>query len=341
MAKTAFETNDPLTKKVWEEKLFRDTVKESYFTKFFGETRDSLVQVNTQLEKQQGDQVTFGIRMRLQGDGVTDTTILEGNEERLQTASFPVVLTYYRHAVRDRGALDRKRAMFSIDDESQAGLKDWGAEKIDKLCFDTLTNTATRYFYLDSSGNPATTATGGTASAGLSATNSKLTLNFISYIKAWAKTGGNRSIVPLRPVKVSGKEYFILLVHPDVMYDLKTNSAYQQAMRDAQDRGTENPLFTGAAAIYDGVVVHEHENIPISNTGGGGSVSWAKCVFMGAQALVWAWGQRPEVVEAEFDYGNEHGFAWGMIAKAGKPQFNSLDYGSVAVYLARTKIADA
>jgi hypothetical protein len=60
---------------------------------------------------------------------------------------------------------------------------------------------------------------------------------------------------------------------------------------------------------------------------------------MGAQALVWAWGQREQVIQKNFDYENEHGYAWGIIAGTAKPVFNSLDYGSFGVYLARTKIA--
>jgi hypothetical protein len=45
------------------------------------------------------------------------------------------------------------------------------------------------------------------------------------------------------------------------------------------------------------------------------------------------------MVQEVFDYQNEHGYAWNMIAAAGKPQFNSLDYGSIGVYLARTNIS--
>ena len=85
-----------------------------------------------------------------------------------------------------------------------------------------------------------------------------------------------------------------------------------------------------------------HENIPIAaDAGSGGDVPWAKCVLMGAQSLVWADGIRPKLVGEEFDYGREHGFAWSMICATGKPVFNSKDYGSCAVYVARTQISDA
>lgn len=309
-----------------------------------GDTADSLVQVKTQLEKNQGDNITFGIRMRLAGAGVTNDTVLEGNEEKLTTYSFNTSLSLYRHAVRDNGALDRKREMFSIDDESVAALKTWGAEKIDQLCFDAIgvgsgaTSNPTKVFYRDSSGNNAA-GSAATAKAGLHATNSKLTPNFISALKTWAKTGGARSYIPIRPVMVKGREYYILLVHPDCVFDLKVDSTFQQAMREAEIRGPENPLFQGATAIWDGVVIHEHENCAIATDGGGASVAWAKCSFMGAQSLCWGYGQRPEVVDVEFDYKNEHGYGWSLIATVAKPQFNSLDYGSLGVYLSRTNVS--
>jgi len=42
-----------------------------------------------------------------------------------------------------------------------------------------------------------------------------------------------------------------------------------------------------------------------------------------------------------FDYDNEQGYAWGMIAAAGKPKFNSKDYGVIGVYTARTGVAES
>jgi N4-gp56 family major capsid protein len=342
MAKTNFTTSNALTKKAWEEKLFRDVNKESYFSRFMGDGSDSVVCVKRQLEKEQGDKITFGLRMRLTGAGVTSGTTLEGNEERLTTHDYSLSLEQYRHGVRDDGAMTRQRAMFSISKESETAIRDWGAEKIDTLCFDALKATPTRVAYLTNTGiaNYAKTGTAATAKAALTA-SSLLEPYFISYVKTLAKTGFNRDTIPLRPVKVKGKEYFILLVHPDVMFNLKTNSTFQQALREAQVRGNENPIFKGATAIWDGVVVHEHENVAIGTDAGGSSVPWAECTLMGAQSLVWAWGKRPRVISAKFDYENEMGYGFDMICATGKPKFNSEDYGSIGVYVARTQVSDS
>jgi N4-gp56 family major capsid protein len=331
MAKTAFATGNALTKKAWEEKLFRDTVKDSYFSRFFGQDSNNIVHENTKLTKEYGDKVTFGIRMRLTAGELTSGQTLEGNEQSLTTYDFSVSLEQYRHGVRDNGRLSRQRAMFSIDEESMAAIKEQGSERIDDLAFTAVQASPTKIFY----GGDATSV------ATLEATD-KLTPALISKVKVWAKTGGNRTQTPLRPVRINGKKYFVLLLHPDVMYDIKNDSTFAQARREALERSKENPLFSDAYAIWDGVVIHEHENIDIYTNGGAGSnINYSTGAFMGAQALVWAWGMRPEVTAETFDYGNEHGYGWDMIAKTAKPVFNSLDYGSIGVYVARTKISDA
>jgi N4-gp56 family major capsid protein len=343
MAKTAFATSDALTKKIWDEKLFRDSVKESYFSKFMGTTSDSLIMEKTELTKVKGDNITFGLRMRLAGTGVISGQSLEGNEEKLVTYSNSISLEQYRHAVRDDGEMSRQRAMFEIDVESQNALKDWGTEKIDQLIFDAMFSAPTSTFY-QVSGTVTRQATAATAKSAITvAANSKLTPAMISFMKTFAKTGGGRSgmTTPLRPISVEGKKYYLLLVHPDAMFDLKQDSTFTQAMREAQERGPSNPLFQGATAIWDGVVIHEHENVPIGTNGGGGAIPYSKGIFMGAQAGLFAWGKRPEVKTKKFDYDNENGFAWGMIAKASKAVLNSKDFGSFECIVSRTNVAGA
>lgn len=345
MAKTTFTTSNELTKKAFSEKLHRDAVKESYFSKFVSQNADSIVTEKTELTKSQGDEITIGLRTRLSGAGVAEGTQLEGNEEALTSYAMKVRLAIHRHGVRDAGAMTRKRAMFDISAESEIALKDWMSEKIDQLAFDALgvgvgaADAPSKIFYKTSAGVLAT-GTAATAKSALTVADSKLSLNMISFLKTWAKTGGDRSYIPLRPVKVDGKDYYVLLTHPDAVYDLRADTAFQQAMREAEIRGPQNPLFTGATAIWNGVVIHEHENCAIGTDGGSTTnVPFVKSALLGAQALVWAWGQRPEIVQETFDYQNEIGYGMSVIAGCKRSQFNSLTYGSVGVYLARTNVS--
>ena len=332
MAKTEVGTGNALRVQAWEKVLYEDTMKESYFMpRFAGSGSENIVQTNGKLEGGPGDKVTFGLITRLAGDGVTSRQTLEGNEESLTDYDFDLELEEYAHGVRDRGPLDRKRPIYDMDDRARSALRVWMSEKTDKLIFTALENSPSKIFY----GGDAT-GTGDMEAA------DKITPALISKIKAWAKTGGNRAQTPLRPIKIGGKTYYVLLTHPDAMYDIKRNSEFTQAQREADVRGKENPLFSGATAIWDGVVIHEHENVGKSLTWGAGSdIPGVKSSFMGAQALAWAWGKRPSPVSKEFDYGREHGFAISMMSACEKAVFNSLDYGSIGLYTSRTSISDA
>ncbi len=347
MAVTTVATGDAITVKAYAEKIFRETLKQSYFSRFMGSGSDACVQVDTRLEKEAGDRITFPLRYRLQGSGVTGSGTLENNEEALDTASFNVTLEEYAHAVRVRQGLDVQRPAFDLNSEASMAIKDWGTEKIDQLCFDAIgigdgaTTDPTKIFYPNSSGVFTGTGSAATAKAGLHATNSLISPAFVEALKTWAMTGGDRAQIPLRPIKVGGKKYYILLVHPDCLYDLRTNSTYLAFLREAEVRGSENPIFAGAEAIINGVVIHAHENVATFTNGGGASVAGAKCALLGAQALVWAWGRRPKLVEKSFDYDRQKGVAWSMIAGVSKTQFDSKDFGLLGVYLARTNVSGA
>jgi N4-gp56 family major capsid protein len=237
--------------------------------------------------------------------------------------------------------MDWQRASFNMPSEATTALQNWGTELCELLCVESLTDSATQIFYKTSESNMtvARTATAATAQTAMNATEGKLSPGFVSYIKAWAETGGDRTIIPLRPLIFNGKKHFVLLVHPDVVYDWKQNSTVQQATREAMERGPSNPLFTGATYVWDNVLIHTSEFMPKAADGGGASVPWSKGVFMGAQSLCWAWGERPSIVEDSEDYEEDLFQAWRMTAKAGKPQFNSQDYGSINVYTARTNVS--
>jgi N4-gp56 family major capsid protein len=331
MAKTSVTTANALTQKLWEAMLFEDTKKESYFySRFMSEDGKSIIQVKSDLTKKKGDNITFGIRMRLSGAGVTSGQTLEGNEESLTTYSQSVSLERYRHAVRDAGALDRARPVYDMDSEARSALEVWGGEKIDKLCFDTLATSLTSTF------RPNARATDTALVAG-----DTLTLQTMSKLKALAKTGiatvAGRAQTPIRPVRVDGKEYYVLVVHPFAAYDVKNSADALQARREADARGADNPLFTGATLIWDGVILHEHENIVWTTNAGG--VNYSKGLFMGQQAGVWAWGERPSAVAQNFDYDEEHGFAWRMTAGVAKTAFNSKDYAVIGCNVANSAIA--
>lgn len=347
MARTVFATNDAAVKKAWNERLFRDVIAESYFPRFFGSDSSSLVHVDTQLEKGQGDRITFMLRTRDTSPGVTGNTPLEGNEAVVGNFTFNLSLEEYAHGVRVRRGIDQQRAAFSVTDEAEAQIKDWMEERIDQLCFDAIglgtgaTASPTKVLFRTAATTFSSAASYTAAAAALNGTasNGTLSMELLSALRAYSKTGGARQTVPLRPVKVDGKEYLVLLTHPDSMFDLKASSGWQQAQREARERSDENPIFTGAAGVVDGIVIHEHERCATFTNGAGSTLPWNRALLMGAQALTFAFGKRPEIVQEDFDYKREVGYGMSVVMGAAAPTFNSQTFGAIGVAVARTNIS--
>lgn len=344
MSETIFGSTHDLAKRVYSEELFRDSVKETFFgSKLMSTTGDKPVHVKTDLEKGKGDKIRIPLRMRLTGPATLGDATLKGNESDLDFYNMDIELEQHRKAVKDSGAMSRKRPAFDPEDEMKTALKEWMSEYVDQMCFDALgigsgaTSDPSKVFYRDSSGN-GNAGSAATAKAALDATNSKITPALVRLIRSWAVTGGNRQYIPLRQLKSQGMGNYMMLVHPTVGFDMKNDPTYESYIREAEVRGKENPLFTGALAVIDGVAIFEHENCAVASDGGAGSVTWSKAIFMGQQALCWAWGKRPEMVEETDDYGNKLLKSIGIIAAAKKSKFNSLDYGSVGVWLACSNV---
>ena len=332
MSKTTLLTTDPLARKLWHKDLFNDTMKEIFWGNLMGTDMESVVTVKEDLTKEQGDNITFGLIERSSAPIKTSGQALEGNEDALVRASWSLSVEERAFALRDRGPLDRQRAIFGMDDETKRSVVVQGAEYIDETIFDALQDSPTKTVYSGSA----------TSVASLTATD-LITPATISQVKAGVKTGYNRTQTPIRPFRIDGKNYYGLVMHPDAMFDLKQDTAFQQARREALERAQSNPIWSDVYAIWDGVAIFEHENITIATDGGAGSnIPYAKNIFFGAQAVCFAWAQRPKIVSAEFDYEREHGHSWQAIFGVGKPQLrNSKDYGSVSLITARTQISDA
>ena len=322
MSRTQIQSGNALSPVIVQRKLFLDQKKNSFFSRLFSASGDNVVFEKTDYLKQKGDTMTFGIRLRNTGKGVTGNATMKGKEDKLNFYNFSTTLGRYRYAIMDDGQLTRQRFVGDIPTETRSALVDWGAEKIDQMCMDAITASPTKILY------------GGSASSisNIDST-SGITPALISKIKAQALTQRGDGKTPLRPIMIGGQKHLVLLVSNDVAYDLKQDSTYAQALRDAQIRGNNNPLFTGALGVWDNIIIFEHENVPVlSNGGSGASVHYSKNILMGAQALVFGWGERPSIVEEDEDYGEFKGYCWRMTAVAAKPKFNGNDFGSIALY---------
>lgn len=327
-----------LRQELWRKKLFADVEDELYMKRFIGTSETSMIQKFTDLSAKAGSNISFGLGMKLSGTGVTGDSELEGNEEATTDYDEDIAVDQLRHAVRLTGRMDEKKSAYNMRTSAKNRLQIWWAERIDQEILDKLCGLTTSTFS-NTPTAPASTrniwANDAGADASLTA-DEVMDTKCIDAAKQMAKLASPR----VRPLRIEGREKYVLIMHPYQATDLRKDSVWNQAQREANVRGSKNPIFSGALGEYNGVVVHEHEYI-YDWTGGAASIPIARAVLCGQQAAVIAWGAPVKWVEKSFDYGNKWGISVGAIFGVIKPMFNSLDYGVITVTTAGTTASTA
>lgn len=255
--------------------------------------------------------------MRLTGDPIMGDAMLEGNEEALQFYDYSVTINQFRHAVRLEGAMEEQKTILDLRTAAKDGLKTWLTEYIENQIVKALTASPTTSHAMYAGSN--------TAEGTITATD-LLTTDLISAAARKAKTMSPK----IRRPKVNGKEYYILLVDPYQARDLKKDTKWLQAQYNCAERGIDNPLFSGMLGVWDGVVLHEYENLQRTQTGASKAMV-GHALLLGCQAGVQAIGKEPFWKEKSFDYENKVGFAVGGIMGFGKSKFNEKDFGVVQI----------
>jgi len=362
---------DALRPELWQKELYADVMDNLYMSKFMGEGKNNIVQIKSDLKKGKGDTVTLPLTAKLTGNGVTGDSELEGNEEARLAYSDSISIDQIRHAVRLTGRLDEKKNVYDMRMDAKDGLSVWMKEFVERQFFFKLagvnntsltdvngvavaancawSNAPVQVPYADTAagyGDRYLCADYANGADSL-ATTDLLTPELISRAKAKAKLASPK----ISPLMIEGKEYFVLFVHPWQAYELKNNATYAQAQREAQVRGDSNPIFTGALGVWDGVVIHEHEYVPFLdisvaghnfNAAAAGTDISADCfraLLCGQQALGFVQtADSFRMVEKEFDYDNQVGYATSLIGGIQKITFNSKDYGVIAIDTAATSL---
>jgi N4-gp56 family major capsid protein len=324
-----------------------------------GESSNNMIQVFDDTSKGAGDKIVVPLRLQLSGRGVGETEALEGNEEALTTYNDAVFINDLAHAVRVKTRIDAQRVPFSVREEGRLGIQDWYSARID----DWVANQVAGYsdqsdaLYtgnqsaLEPLGNGVATtgkrwiygdANAGTLTEASVSAAQTFTLTVLDRCVNIAKT----SSPLIRPVKVGSQSYYLCFLHPDSVRDLRTNTntgAWLDIQKAAMQGGEieENPIFTGALGVYNGVVLHEWTRLP---GGADKPVSFnsivRRNVFAGAQAAAFAWGQgyssEPKYVEDYFDYERQFGVSVQTIAGCKKLRFNSIDFATIVISSAAT-----
>jgi N4-gp56 family major capsid protein len=363
MAETGFALNDPLAVQRWEEGLTYEAEVGAYWSKFEGTGRDSLVVVKDELSKGRGEKVTFGLRAKLSGDGVEGDDIIEGTaaEEKVDFFNESLFIDQRRKGTLSKGEMSQQRVTYDIRKECADALQVWFIEDRDQQYFIyasgarginpdfhvglAWTGRANNSLRVP---NAANIIYGGNATGKADLDSSdKMSLTIIERLVAKAETQDPM----IQPFMVEGEKKYVLLMHTWQKFDLRTSATDNDWLdiTKAVQRGKEAQFYKNSLGEYGGVVMHSHRSvIRFSDYGAGGTVTAARALFLGAQAMCCAYGRKvpnkngASVVsnienrrvwwnEETADRGNKLAVTCGLISGVQKTRFNSKDFGIVAV----------
>ncbi len=371
MAVTQFGANDPRTQKAWSKKLFKYSLANMYLTQagYMGTGPDAIVQINKDLTSKIGDNVEFELYPTLASDGFGDDGTMEGNSEALAPMNFNVRVHERGHSVQCAGKMSAKRTSTSIREAGKFALGNWKAEIMendvmraifglynvgvpanDIFTVNTLTPSAGRIWYGGQDSAGVITKPGTQTTAGLTATTDDTTkCLFGTAVIELIKRKAEMATPKIRKVKVNGKEYYRMLIHPLQAKSLTAETAWNTAQQQANVRGLNNPKFSGAIGIWSGVIIDVYDRCPmrtgaVAQTGlGEGFVlnagrtqttdpaangdSVARAVLLGAQAAVFGWGQLPTWCEKRMDAGRKPLVGTDLMYGVSKTRFNAYATG--------------
>ena len=194
--------------------------------------------------------------------GARGNVKMNASEEELKKLSMFVKVDVIQHSVPSTESVLNPSSAEKFRTMAKNKLKNWGVRKFDNIVISGLTANCTN---IVACGNH----TDGTT-ANIEATD-KFSLADVSEAKRRAEQGyaydasGNKIDVPqLLPFRQEENaqlgyfetlNYYVMWIGSDSESDLKSDPNWVNAVKEAKERGSNNPLFTGSLGYWDGVLL--------------------------------------------------------------------------------------
>lgn len=281
----------------FQKKVNHQYVRTGKFGPYIGPTQNAIIQTNKNIRKK-----SIPLVGKLSGAGVRGNTQMVGNEEALSNFDFTFEPTHLRNAVVIDNE-EREKSEFDLYTEAEPALMNWLMETKRDQIIQALNAVYAGGTYYNYGGTEASGAKGSSAASAanldtwqaansdrilygnaksnltsgdhttslgtIDTTNDLLTPSTIELLKRMAM-----QCDPLiKPVMLDNDDpHFVYFVGMYGFRDLRSNTAMQNALREAMPRLKSNPLFNGGDLYWDGVVIKEIPDMDkfIDNTAGGG-----------------------------------------------------------------------
>lgn len=353
------------TVKLWSRKLWVEHRKSDaiYNTKLRGlageDWKKNAFVTLDEAEKSEGDRIRTTMAFQLTSSpGVIGDEVLEGKEASPDTSTFDFLIDQVRQGVQTGGRMNRQRVTFDVLEVAKGLLRDWWKDRRAVMAINHLCGN-TRQTNIKYNGNNAPQAPDDLhhyhVGYGMVATGSgtdelvgaDATLMFDLNIIDELVTIAEQLTPPIAPFEIDGNEYYGILVHPNVMGDLrKTSSQWYDVMKAALQGGEarNNPFFTRAEGKWRNTLIFTEPHIVrgTNSTTAAAVTNTRRNVFFGAGALAVGYGRRERGAEEQFywhsgtwDHGDKYYASAAAIVGAKCPRFTisgtARDYGKIVV----------
>lgn len=348
MARTSFEANDPLAIDLWSKKTEQESLKATRIFQFMGRGDQSAIQILDDTSSKAGQSITWALVMQLLGRGVVGNATMEGNEEEIKRFNDKVIVDELRQAVQIERTMREQRIVANIDREKgRFLLQDWYAGRWDQAYFNHVCGNTVETDLAFTAHNAVTAVDTdhiirqtSRASDELLVSGDEFTLQLL--IKAVEKA--ETLTPPMRPIMINGNKHWICFIHDfqeaDLKLDAGTAGGWQEIQQAAVHGGkiSNNPIFTGALGMYNGVVLHKANRVTqgVRTDNGLVAPSVRRAVFAGKQSAVVAFGKRNgpnrySWEEETFDYSKWLGLSIGTVGGLKASVLDSKFYGNIVL----------
>lgn len=323
-----------LSPEVWDDDFSEEFFQRNPFAQYSGTGSNNPIRIKEDFQSRRGNGITFEFITNFKRGVILNRQPLRGHEDKLGEYGDRVFWNMRKKGVSIH-EYDRDHAAIDLRGAARQTLRTWADEDVKWEAIDRMLDvgangdipfaTATaaqRNTWMDNNNDRVLF---GAARSNLSAGNfatsignidntaDKLTRDSLSLLKRMALTASPR----ITPIEVSSKNrrMFVAMAHPFVFRDFKKDTENVRAAVSVVERNES--IFLGGDLIYDNVVLHEVDDMPIIAAGspGGGSIDVSPVYLMGQEAVGWAVKQRYRSREQEDDYGQVEGL--GMLGKWG------------------------
>lgn len=323
---------EALTPQIWDDQFSTEFYQGNPFARYMGTGANNPIRMKEDFASKQGNGITFEFITSLDRGSIKGRQPLRGHEDKLGEYGDKVFWDMRKKGV-SMHEMDEDLAAIDLRKAAKGALRTWADEDVKYETIDALqmvgqnldvaydaataaqkntwhTNNKDRVLY---GATPANYVTNDHAAslANVDNTADKLTKGNLSLLKRVALRARPR----ITPLSVEGldKRFFVGFAHPFQFRDLIASMNDDE--RQVSIQAKNMLIFQGGDREYDGVIVHEVDDMPVYTGVGAAGIDVAPFFLLGQEAIGWANKARYSSREQKDDYDQVTGL--GMIGKWG------------------------